>query len=236
MKYTYPTMVFFTAIMVAFAFTSAVEARDKQYEAMQVRNIVIDGNLNEWGAGYPTIALDELKDTGAALPDPADFSGVTMVGWSSSDPERIYLAFIVTDDILQEIHPPDDKWWEDDTTEIIFDFQNDGARSKWAVGATGDLSALADDTNTEFAIVVDGNQYTFEIAITTPAGFQTAEGGIVGLSPIYNDCENGVREHQLGWIAGAANNSDNMGDLIFSATSSVESSGKLATAWGALKR
>jgi hypothetical protein len=235
MKYTYTAAVLFIAIMVAFASAPAMGARGKQYEAMQV-NIVIDGNLDEWGAAYPTLALDELKDTGAALPDPADFSGVTMVGWNDSDPDRIYLVFIVTDDILQDIHPFDDQWWNDDTTEIIFDFNNDGTNTKWAVGATGDLSAVADDTNTEFAIVVDGNQYTFEIAITVPAGFQTTEGGLIGLSPIYNDCENDVREHQLGWIAGGANDNANQGDLIFSAASSVEPSGKVATAWGALKR
>ncbi|MFC1715695.1 sugar-binding protein [Candidatus Poribacteria bacterium] len=237
MKYTHPAMALFTAIMVAFAFTSAVEARDKQYEAMQVNNIVIDGNLNEWGAAYPTIALDEMKDGTTVLPDPADFSGVVMVGWSSSDPTRVYIAYIVTDDIIKDTNPPNDTWWEDDSAEIIFDFNNDGTNTKWAIGATGELGATATADNTEFAIVEGANnQRIYEIAVTGIAGFQATEGGIVGLSPIYDDGENGVRESQLGWIAGSANDNANQGDIIFAAASAVEPSGKLATAWGALKR
>jgi len=236
MKYIHSTMILFLTIMVAIAFTSVVEARSKQYEAMQISNIVIDGNLSEWGAGYPTIALDEMKDGTTVLPDPADFSGVVMVGWSSSDSTRVYLAYIVTDDIIQDINPPNTKWWEDDSAEIIFDFNNDGTNTKWAIGATGELGATATTDNTEFAIVAGANnQYTYEIAITGIADFQAVEGGIVGLSPIYDDGENGVRESQLGWIAGSANDNANQGDIIFSAASSVEPSAKLATTWGALK-
>ncbi len=236
MKYIHSTMILFLTIMVAIAFTSVVEARSKQYDAMQVSNIVIDGNLSEWGAGYPTIALDEMKDGTTVLPDTADFSGVVMVGWSSSDSTRVYLAYVVTDDIIQDINPPNETWWEDDTAEIIFDFNNDGTNTKWAVGATGELGATATTDNTEFAIVAGANnQYTYEIAITGIAGFQAVEGGIVGLSPIYDDGENGVRESQLGWIAGSANDNANQGDIIFSAASAVKPSAKLATTWGALK-
>ena len=236
MKYIHSTMILFTAIIVAIAFTSVVEARSKQYDAMQVNNIVIDGNLSEWGAGYPTIALDEMKDGTTVLPDPADFSGVAMVGWSSSDSGRVYLAYIVTDDIIQDINAPDGNWWEDDCAEIIFDFNNDGTNTKWGIGAGGDLSANATTDNTEFAIVSGANnQYIYEIAITSIAGFQAAEGGIVGLSPIYDDGENGAREGQLGWIAGSANDNANQGDIIFSAATAVKPSGKLATAWGSLK-
>ena len=238
MKYINSTMILFTAIMVAIAFTSVVEARDKQYNAMQINNLLVDGDLSEWGAGYPTIALDELKDAGSALPDPADFVGEVMVGWSSGDPGRVYLAYIVTDDIIKDTNPPNDQWWNDDSAEIIFDFENNGTNTKFVVGATGELGATSTPANTEFAIVSrPNNQYIYEIAVTGIAGFQAAEGGIVGLSPIYNDCENGVREHQLGWIAGDANTNANQGDIIFSAASptSVEPSGKLATAWGEMK-
>ena len=128
---------------------------------------------------------------------------------------------------------------DDDSAEIIFDFENNGTNTKFVVGATGELGATSTADNTEFAIVSGANnQYIYEIAVTGIAGFQAAEGGIVGLSPIYNDCENGVREHQLGWIAGGANDNANQGDIIFSGdvVTAMEPSGKLATAWGALKR
>lgn len=241
MKYV-PTMALFTAIVVAFALTPVVEARDKQYTAMQVGNFVVDGNLDEWGTEDPVIILDELKDVGVSLPNPSDFSGEVMVGWSSQDTDRVYLAYRVIDDELQDINPPNVNWWEDDSAEIIFDFNNDGTRTKWAIGATGELGASATDSNTEFVIVFDDaeNQYIYEIAITAIQGFQVDAGVTVGLSPIYNDGENGGREHQIGWIAGQANNSANMGDIIFSADArtptAVEPLHKLATMWGALKR
>ena len=238
MKYTHSAIVLFTIIISAVAFISTVEARIKQYDAMQVSNLVVDGNLDEWRTGYPTLALDELKDTGAEIPDPADFVGEVMVGWNSSDAGRVYLVYIVTDDIIKDTNPPNDQWWNDDSAEIIFDFENNGTNTKFVVGATGELGATSTAANTEFAIVSRANnQYIYEIAVTGIAGFQAAEGGLVGLSLIYNDCENGVREHQLGWIAGDANTNANQGDIIFSGASptSVEPSGKLATAWGEMK-
>ena len=189
MKYINSTIILFTAIMVAITFTSVVEARDKQYDAMQINNLVVDGNLSEWGAGYPKIALDELKDAGSALPDPADFVGEAMVGWSSGDSGRVYLAYIVTDDIIEDINPPNDNWWNDDSAEIIFDFENNCTNTKFVVGATGELGATSTAANTEFAIVSGANnQYIYEIAVTGIADFQAAEGGLVGLSLIYNDC------------------------------------------------
>jgi len=241
MKSVYPMMIICTVIIVALAFTSVSEARDKQYDAMQVSNFVVDGNLDEWGTEDPVIILDELKDVGNKLPDPDDFSGEIMVGWSSSDPERVYLAYTVIDDELQDINPPNNNWWNDDSAEIIFDFKNNGVNTKFVVGATGELGATSNEGNTEFVLVVDNvtDQYLYEIAVTGIAGFKADAGVTVGLSPIYNDCENGVREHQIGWIAGGANDNKNMGDINFvnqaRRPTSVELSGKLATTWGHLK-
>ncbi len=241
MKRVYSTMIIFTALMIALAFTSVVDARIKQYDAMQITNFVVDGNLDEWGIEDPVIALDELKDTGAQLPDPDDFIGEVMVGWSKSDPERVYLAYTVTDDELQDINAPAGNWWDDDSAEIIFDFMNNGTNTKFVVGATGELSATSNDGNTEFVLIVNEatNQYIYEIAVTGIAGFSADAGVTVGLSPIYNDCENGVREHQLGWIAGGANDNTNQGDINFviqaRKPTAVEPSGKLAAAWGNLK-
>ncbi len=103
MRYVYSTMAIFMVIMFAFAFTSAVEARDKQYVALQINNFVVDGKIDEWGDEDPTIILDELKDAGNVLPDPKDFEGEVIVGWNSNDAERIYLVYIVTDDEIQEV-------------------------------------------------------------------------------------------------------------------------------------
>ncbi len=241
MKYVPTTMALLTVIIVAFAFMSPMEARDEQYTALQINNFVVDGNLDEWGTEDPVIIPDQLKDAGAQLPDPDDFTGEIMVGWNSQDAERVYLVYIVTDDEIQDINAAGGNWWDDDSAEIIFDFENNGNREKFVVGATGELSALSNAGNTEFVINSNEatNLYIYEIAITRPQGFKVAPDVVIGLSPIYNDCENGVREHQLGWIGGNANNSANMGDIIFSAKmrkpTAVEPAGKVATMWGALK-
>jgi len=241
MKSVRSSMAIFTVIIVVLASTSVVDARIKQYDAMQVSNFVVDGNLDEWGTEDPVIILDELKDVGAQLPDPEDFTGEIMVGWSNSDPDRVYLAYTIIDDELQDINPPNSNWWNDDSAEIIFDFANNGTNTKFVVGATGELGATSNDGNTEFVLIVDEatNKYIYEIAVTGIAGFKADDGVTVGLSPIYNDCENGVREHQIGWIAGGANDNNNQGDINFVTQArkptSVEPSGKLAATWGNLK-
>ena len=112
-------MRFLTAIAIflavaMLALPSVSHARDKQYNAKQI-NFKADGVLNEWGDS-DVMALDQLKDVGAALPDPKDFSGSAMVGWNSSDPDRIYFTVTITDSEHQDIHPDNDKYWEDDST------------------------------------------------------------------------------------------------------------------------
>ena len=82
-----------------------------------------------------------------------------------------------------------------------------------------ELSNTAAPDNTEWKVVNNGNQYIYEVAIDpNKAGydFKASDGKLIGLSIHYNDCENGTREHQIGWIAGAAWGAANFGDLIFS--------------------
>ena len=247
MRFSTVAAVLLAVVMVAFP----VSARDKQYSAKQI-DLTIDGVLNEWGDS-DVIVFDQLKDAGAALPDPADFSGEAMVGWNSSDPNRVYFAVTIMDSELQDIHPADDRFWEDDSMEFMFDFDNGMVREtlvQWNVAADGEeISAAATAENTEWIVVNDGDQYIFEVAIdptkdnpATPGlgvNFKAEAGVTIGLSIHYNDCENGVREHQTGWIAGQAWGAENFGDLIFDAASvvasAVEFPGKLTTTWGGLK-
>ncbi len=81
--------------------------RDFVYEARQVRNLKIDGVFNEW-FDAEMIVFDQLKDVGADIPDSDDFSGMAMIGWNENDPDRVYFAVDITDDELQDIHPPGD--------------------------------------------------------------------------------------------------------------------------------
>ena len=149
--------------------------RDKQYVAKQIQNFRIDGNMREWDRAE-VVDFDELKDAGAALPNANDFTGKGRVAWNSNDPTRIYFLVEITDDELQDIHPENSKWWEDDSVEFMFDFDNDVVRDslvQWTLGANGkDMSAAASPDNTEWALSRSGNKYIYEVAVdpTKPRG------------------------------------------------------------------
>lgn len=227
--------------------------RDKEYVAKQIPNLKIDGKIGEWERAE-IVAFDEVKDVGGGLPNVKDFKGQGRVAWSATDPTRIYFLVEITDDKLQDINPADNKWWEDDSVELMFDFDNDIIRDslvQWTLGANGeDLSAAASEANTEWVLVNNGNDYIYEIAVDASAArgpnpgnaekgkdFKAKDGVTIGLSFHYNDCENGSRELQAGWMPGQAWDPVAYGDLTFDREFlPVEPVGKLALTWGALKK
>ncbi len=243
------------ATLLFYTISSPVEAkRDKEYIAKQLKNFKVDGNLDEWERAE-IVAFDELKDVGGGIPKASDFTGQGRVAWNSQDPTRIYFAVEITDDELQDVNPPDARWWEDDSVEFMFDFDNGMVRDslvQWTLGANGkDLSAAASKENTEWVLIKDGDNYIYEVAIdpTKPRGnpqfanpgvgdkFKAKDGLTIGLSFHMNDCENGKREHQIGWTPGGAWDGLAYGDLIFDdEILAVEPSGKLTVVWGSLKQ
>ncbi len=241
MRYFALTAIILALVMVPFV----SQARDQEYEAKQV-DLKIDGNFSEW-KGSDIIVFDQLKDVGTKVPDPDDFSGTGMIGWNSSDPNRIYFAATITDDELQDIHPAGDTWWEDDSLELMFDFDNNTQLAQWTIGANGvDISAGCSEDNLKWIVLNKGNEYIFEGAIDPTqdnpykpglgVNFEAEVDKVIGLAFHYNDCENGTREHQIGWTAGGAWDAACYGDLIFSSEkAAVEPSGKLAATWGSLK-
>ena len=137
----------------------------------------------------------------------------------------------------------------------MFDFDNGMVREslvQWTLGANGeDLSAAASEENTEWVLIKNGNDYIYEVAIdpTKPRGnpqfanpakgkdFKAKDGLTIGLSFHMNDCENGKREHQIGWMPGGAWDGLFYGDLVFDdEILAVTAPGKLALTWGALKQ
>ncbi len=245
-----------TVIGLIFSLTQlpTVAKRDKQYVAKQITNLKIDGDLSEWKRAE-IVAFDELKDVGQGMPKAKDFSGQGRVAWTAKEPTRIYFAVEITDDELQDVNPPEARWWEDDSVEFMFDFDNGMVREslvQWTLGANGkDLSAAASEENTEWVLIKNGNDYIYEVAIdpTKPRGnpefanpgkgekFKAKDGLTIGLSFHANDCEGGQREHQIGWTPGGAWDGLAYGDLIFDEEIlAVEPSGKLTLTWSALKR
>ena len=240
-------------LMLFLADTTIAVKRDKEYVAKQISNLKIDGKIGEWERAE-IVAFNELKDVGAGLPNAKDFKGQGRVAWSATDPTRIYFLVEITDDKLQDINPWNNKWWEDDSVEFMFDFENEVIRAslvQWTLGANGeDLSAAASKANTEWELVVDGDNYIYEVALDASAArgpnpgnatkgndFKAKDGLTIGLSFHYNDCENGSREHQIGWMPGQAWDPVAYGDLTFDKEFlDVEPAGKLALTWGALKQ
>ena len=255
MKFKTAITVITAIALLFYTMSLPVDAkRDKEYVAKQIRNLKIDGDLSEWQRAE-IVAFDELKDVGNGIPKANDFTGQGRVAWSAQDPTRIYFAVEITDDELQDIHPDDSKWWEDDSVEFMFDFDNGMVREslvQWTLGANGkDLSAAASKDNTEWVLIKKGNDYIYEVAIdpTKPRGnpqfanpakgknFKAKVGLTIGLSFHANDCENGSRQHQIGWIPGGAWDGLAYGDLTFDAEIlAVEPAGKLAVIWGSLKQ
>jgi len=197
--------------------TKAEIARStKRYVARQVA-FQCDGQLDEWD-GTDAMPLDELKE-GAAMPAPEDFHGVARIGWNEADPHRLYCAAVITDDAFQDIHPPDEGYWEDDSLEVMVDLLGDLRMRQWTLGADGkSFSAGATPENTEYRVVRDGNHFVFEVAIDLSkaiAGFAIEPGASIGLTVNYNDCENDTREHQIGWVGGFPWNPANLGEVVF---------------------
>ena len=253
------TLMFYVVIASLFTSTmwilptDSTAKRKKEHTAKQVVNFKVDGDLSEWKRAE-FLSLDELKDAGAAIPKASDFKGQGAVGWNANDPTRIYFAVEITDDKLQDVHPFNAQWWEDDSMEFMFDFDNEVVQAnlvQWTLGANGtDLSAAGSKENTEWIVVKSGNDYVYEVALDPtkfPRGpnpgnakkgedFKAEAGLLIGLSFHYNDCENGAREHQIGWIPGNAWDELSYGDLTFDLeTLAVEADSKLAVTWATLK-
>jgi acetyl esterase/lipase len=190
----------------------------KSYEVKQV-DLKVDGRLDEW-VNCEIMTLDQLKDAGTSLPSKQDFSATAMVGWNEKEPSRIYIAVTVIDDHIQDINSAEKNWFNDDCLEIAFDLSNNGRAVpivKGAIGATGkDLSLLFNKENMEYKIVNEGNKYVYEMAIDLAnEKFKIKAGECIGFSLSYNECENNVRQHQIGWIAGKASDRVNFGNLNF---------------------
>ena len=230
--------VFLAAILVMPSVSIA--RGEREYEAKQIKDIEIDGNLEEWAEWVEPNIIPLTEVFGGVPPDdPDDFTGSVMVAWSDDDSSRIYFAVKIRDDEFQDKGA--NPWWTD-SMEFIFDSNNNGSADQFTIGQDGALThASANLGNTEWVVVNQGIEYTWEVAINPAQGFDAKVGDAIGLALSYNDSENDVREHQIRWIAkeNAWGGAMNQGELIFSAEimkpAPVEPLGKMAATWGGLK-
>ncbi|HEX3029623.1 MAG TPA: hypothetical protein VHT34_10050, partial [Clostridia bacterium] len=182
------------------------------YKAKQIE-FKADGKLDEWG-GSGVLKFDQPEEYTTELPTQSEFSGTAMIGWNENDPDRIYIAAVITDDVIQNNTPADGWWKADDTIEIRTDLSEGKVLPAmlWAIGAAGDLSETSNKDNTEIALVRDGTTTTYEIAIDLSkanvkssemkaivAKFKCEQGKTIGIGSYYDDTETWKT---VGWIKG----------------------------------
>ncbi len=187
---------------VASYYSPAIEAgNDRLYSAKILPSVTVDGDLSDWPHFLPGqyIALKAFLPAGPS-PLPEDVHVRAQIGWTANDDNRIYLAFLVKDDLRQDIFPANQQHWLDDSLEIIFHAA--GIAYQFTVDMNGqDLSRSANSSNTTVAVQPLGdNLYAVEMAIQPGAWFRARTGLTLDLALNYNDGENGVREVQVGWI------------------------------------
>ena len=207
-----------------------VEARKQNginYKASQIE-LKLDGKLDEW-KNSEKIELNQLKDVGDELPSKEDFSGTVYIGWNEKEPNAIYIAASIEDDVIKSKIPSDGKWYHADCLEMALDFSRDGIAEqfvKWVVGAKeGELSVAANKENTHLAIDHSGSVINYEMMIYVDqiddSIFINKNPIVVdstlelGLSICYNDNDKETREHQIGWTSGASNDRTMIGNIIF---------------------
>ena len=234
-------VVLYSLVIVAVFLTTASYSVGEEYIAKQIFNLVIDGDLSEWGVSEfgdwdrsEFIALKQDKD--GNLPDEEDYKASAMVGWNASDPKRLYFAFQVEDDEFQDKHV---NWWETDAIEIGID------AIQYGIIVSGVLGAEATEDNTKVTIkheeVGGKHQYSYEVAIE-PGDLNLKAGDVVMVALTVDDSEGGKRDNSIRWISNIAFAIDiaNHGDVILDvgmvAPAAVDASGKLAVTWGILKR
>lgn len=196
-----------------------------EYE-LQTIDCQVDGELDEWD-GFEVIPMNQLKDAGENIPATDDYSGKAMVGWNPKNPNIIYIAAEVVDDIYQDNIDADGKWYHDDCLEIVFDLSAEGVAeqfAKYVIGASKDLSVLANNESTDVVVLRENNTYYYEAAIdlsVMPEGTlqregaeQLVQGQILGFSIAYNDSDAGERETQNGWTKGGSGERACFGNLL----------------------
>jgi hypothetical protein len=203
--------------------TVTLSKENNVYYAKQI-NLSLDGKLEEWSL-CEHITLNQRKDTGDTVPEANDFTGDVMLGYNESDPNRIYFAATITDDIGQYNRS---EFWENDTMEIMMNLLGDQRREsvvRWVLSTDGEtLYPEATIDNTEWKVIHNGNEYIIEAAmdltkapLTAPSAYQefvAEKGTSISMGIQYNDGENEVRESQIGWIFGAAWDQETFGTVI----------------------
>ena len=207
-----------------------VEARKQNgihYKASQI-DLQLDGKLDEW-EGSQEIKINQLKDVGDELPTEEDFSAAAYIGWNEKEPNAIYVAASIKDDVIKSKIPSDGKWYNADCLEMAFDFSREGTAEqiiKWVVGAKeGELSVTANKENTHVVIEQNGNMMNYEMVIyvdqVDDSVFINKNPIVVdnelelGLSICYNDNDKETREHQIGWTSGKSNDRTMIGNVVF---------------------
>ena len=243
----------FLFLIIPFAgFSQPTEALD--HYALQVdATPVIDGIASEafWENqpwyGIDHLYVDQISGNENTKPDSADFYGRFKVGWEGN---TVYILAEITDDILDydQYNPNDDpnQVFEFDVLEIFIDEDNSGGdhtkthnafayhlspdgvnvADQCGCGVSNDWKGRLFNDNLDYAIEIDGNKYTWEVAMrvyndnfiddaadNSPNLVDLDSGKTMGFGVAYVDYDNTGNRHMMGsfFTPGSTNNARNIG-------------------------
>jgi hypothetical protein len=173
----------------------------------------IDGDLSDWNLAAMTPAVLDVAEqmsSGVETWDgPEDCGGTFYLLW---DDEKIYIAAIVTDDVLS-MNKTDGNIWNADCVEFFFSTLNAVAghdeHYQWGMNANGQKwnwcnmhsAGQAEPGNMEVGAALTPDGYICEAAL--PHGDIEAldfiVGDYIGFHPCLDDTDNGDRELQMTW-------------------------------------
>ncbi len=216
--------------------------------------MAIDLEFDDWRLAREVLFMgeDTWEANGGSWDDEADQSATLQIVW---EPEGLFFKFIVTDEafVAQGVNP-----WDNDGIQMAIDASAGQIPAGALVGTThlynfgiadGWLPESGDfkgDAEIEMERDDDAGENRFEwympVGIFAEKGTELSGGMEIAFAIIANDSDPG-EEGQLGWIGWGnhtivfGKNPEEMQTLeLQSDVLPVDATGKLATAWGALKR
>ena len=177
--------------------------------------VTIDGDLSDWNLGSMTPAVldvaEQLNSGQASWDNVGDLGAKFYMLW---DDENIYMAVIVTDDVLSQNKTGGDIW-NADAVEIFFStlnavpphdehyqygFDYTEQTWNWCNMDSGGQSAI-DYLQVASAITGDGYICEASIEYGQMLSLDFSVGSIIGFHPVLDDTDNGDREIQMTWTS-----------------------------------
>ena len=119
-------------LFLGMALSAGAHVGDRLYPIVEITEemlsaVQLDGSVEEWYelASEPTMTLLDFAELEGAEPDPSDLDFWIWLAWHD-DPDRLYAAFVSSDDAYYNTHDYDAGWdWHDGNLQDLMFFSSD---------------------------------------------------------------------------------------------------------------